>query len=145
MEDINYPYEKLTVRQARGFSYSKPTTTEVKVKDEWNSDELCDIFEKHRRVMVKAEYAGCGKSFACKAMEKRGHKMLFVCPTNKLAQNNNEHGITLHNFFGIGMHADRMVSKFDASAYDVIVFDEIYFANIQDDGPYPQLLLSQPR
>ena len=54
MDDINYPYEKLTVRTARGFSYSKPTTTEIKVKDEWNSDELCDIFEKHRRVMVRA-------------------------------------------------------------------------------------------
>ena len=64
MDDINYPYEKLTVRKARGFSYSKPTATEIKVKDEWNSDELCDIFEKHRRVMVRAEYAGCGKSFA---------------------------------------------------------------------------------
>ena len=69
--------------------------------------------------MVRAEYTGCGKSFACKAMEKRGHKVLFVCPTNKLAQNNNENGITLHNFSGIGMHADRMVSKFDASDYDV--------------------------
>jgi hypothetical protein len=81
--------------------------------------------------MVRAEYAGCGKSFACKAMEKRGHKDLFVCPTTKLAQNNSENGITLHNFFGVGMHADRMVSKFDASTYDVIVFDEIYFANIR--------------
>jgi hypothetical protein len=29
------------------------------------------------------------------------------------------------------MHADRKVSKFDASDYDVIVFDEIYFANIR--------------
>jgi len=131
MDDINYPYEKLTIRQARSFSYSNLKTTEIKIKDEWNTEELCEIFEKHRRVMVRAEYAGCGKSFACKAMEKRGHKVLFVCPTNKLAQNNNEHGITLHNFFGIGMHADRMVSKFDASGYDVIVFDEIYFANIR--------------
>jgi hypothetical protein len=131
IDDINYPYDKLTVKQARSFSFSKPTTTNINVKDEWNIQELCDVVEKHRRVMVKAEYAGCGKSYACKAMEKRGHKVLFVCPTKKRAQNNNENGITLHNFFGIGMHADRMVSKFDASGYDVIAFDEIYFANVR--------------
>ncbi len=27
--------------------------------------------------MVKAEYAGCGKSYACKEMEKRGPQVLF--------------------------------------------------------------------
>ena len=38
--------------------------------------------------MVRAEYAGCGKSYACTEMEKRGHKELFVCPTNRLSQKN---------------------------------------------------------
>ena len=83
--------------------------------------------------MVRAEFAGCGKSYACKAMEQRGHKVLFVCPTNKLAQNNKEHGITMHHFFGVGHQStkNQKKSKFDASGYDVIVFDEIYFANIR--------------
>ena len=67
-DDINYPYEKLTVKKTRCFSYSKLKTAEIKIKDEWNTEELCDIFEKHLRVMVRAEYAGCGKSFACKAV-----------------------------------------------------------------------------
>jgi hypothetical protein len=52
--------------------------------------------------MVRAEYAGCGKSYACKEMEKRGHKVLFVCPTNRLSQNNKENGVTLHRFFSVG-------------------------------------------
>ena len=83
--------------------------------------------------MVRAEFAGCGKSYACKAMEQRGRKVLLVCPTNKLAQHNNENGITLHNFFGVGHQSNKTAkkSKFDASGYDVIVFDEIYFANIR--------------
>ncbi len=46
-----------------------------------------------------AEYLGCGKSFARKAMEKRGHKVLFVCPTNKLAQNRRQNGVALNQFF----------------------------------------------
>ena len=31
--------------------------------------------------MIKAEYGGCGKSYTCKTMESKGHKVLFVCPT----------------------------------------------------------------
>jgi hypothetical protein len=103
------------------------------VENEWDSNELCDLFEAKRRVMVRAEFAGCGKSFACKSMEQRGHKVLFVCPTNKLVQNNRENGVTLNHFFGVGMceaAADR-ISKFDDSKYDVIVFDEIYFASVR--------------
>jgi len=66
-------------------------------------------------------------------MEDRGHKVLFVCPTNKLVQNNRENGITLNMFFGVGMSEEKnqRISKFDDSSYDVIVFDEIYFANIR--------------
>ena len=67
-EDINYPYENLTMKPARDFTFTKPTTTEIKIKDEWDTNELCDLFESKRRVMVRAEYAGCGKSFACKAI-----------------------------------------------------------------------------
>ena len=84
--------------------------------------------------MIRAVFAGSGKSFACKAMENRGHKVLFVCPTNKLVQNNRESGVTLNQFFGVGMSEDGGVtrmSKFDDKPYDVIVFDEIYFASVR--------------
>ena len=80
--------------------------------------------------MVRVEYAGCGKSYACKEMEKLGHKVLFVCPTNKLAQNSKNNGVTLNKFFSVGMEEDGIVAKFDDTIYDVIVFDEIYFVDI---------------
>ncbi len=81
--------------------------------------------------MVKAELAGC-KSFACKAMEARAHKVLLVCLTNKLVQHSFENGVTLNSFFGVGMTDDpaRIIANFDGSGYDVTVFDEIYFANV---------------
>ena len=104
------------------------------VINEWDVNELCDLFEAKRRVMIRAVFAGSGKSFACKAMENRGHKVLFVCPTNKLVQNNRESGVTLNQFFGVGMSEDGGVtrmSKFDDKPYDVIVFDEIYFASVR--------------
>ena len=107
-------------------------TQQLAVNNEWDVNEMRDHFEKHRRVMVRAEFAGCGKTFACKAMEARGHKVLFVCPTNKLAQNNIENGVTLNSFFGVGMTDDpaQRIDKCDDSGYDVLYVDEIYFANV---------------
>ena len=37
-------------------------TNELTVTDEWNTDEMLDHFEQEKRVMVRAEFAGCGKS-----------------------------------------------------------------------------------
>ena len=54
--------------------------------DEYDMVYICKFLEQYKRVMVRAEFAGCGKSYACKEMEKLGHKVLFVCPTNVLTQ-----------------------------------------------------------
>jgi hypothetical protein len=131
--DIIFPFEVLKQYQLEDITIEHIKTHELVIADEWNTDEMCEHFEQHKRVMVRAEYAGCGKSYACKALEARGHKVLFVCPTNKLAQNNKENGVTLNSFFGVGMTDDatQKMAKFDDSEYDVIVFDEIYFANIR--------------
>ncbi len=82
--------------------------------------------------MVWAEFVGCGKSFACKAMEASGHKVLFVCHNSKLAQINSENGVTPNTFFVVGTTDDATqgMAKFDDSGYDVIFLDEIYFANV---------------
>ena len=64
---------------------------------------------------IKAEYGGCGKSYACNSLESRGHKVLFVCPTNKPASNYKDHGCTINNLFGIGLTEDTYMAKFDDS------------------------------
>lgn len=145
-EDIIYPCEKLTVKECQHFTPIIPNNIGIPITNEWDTNELCDAFEKYRRVMVRAEYAGCGKSYACKAMEEKGYKVLFVCPTNKLVQNNRENGITLNMFFGIGMTEDKnqRISKFDDKPYDVIVFDEIYFANIRMMAKIRKYVIDNP-
>jgi hypothetical protein len=131
--DIIFPFENLRQEELEDMEFNHLETKELPVTNEWDASGMCDHFAEHKRVMVRAEFAGCGKSYACKAMEQRGHKVLFVCPTNKLAQNNKENGVTLNTFFAVGMTDDmtERMSKFDDSPYDVIVFDEIYFANVQ--------------
>ena len=58
--------------------------------------------------------------------------MLFVCPTNKLASNYKGKGITLNKFFGVGLTEDTKFKRFDCSAYDTVVFDEIFFASLRN-------------
>ncbi len=105
-EVIIFPFDTLKQTQLEDIETQTLKTQQLTVSDEWNTNEMCDNFEQHRRVMVRAEFAGCGNSYACKAMEQRGHQVLFVCPTNKLAQNNNENGVTLNTFFSVGMMTD---------------------------------------
>ncbi|MFM7978145.1 MAG: hypothetical protein ACKPKO_02420, partial [Candidatus Fonsibacter sp.] len=75
------------------------------IQDEYDTDKLCGYIEKQKRMMIRAEYGGCGKSYTCKSMETRGHKVLFACPTNKLANHYKEHGCTINKLFSV--RADR--------------------------------------
>ena len=65
-------------------------------------------------------------------METRGHKVLFVCPTNKLASNYKEDGCTINKFFSIGLTEDTNMAKFDDSGYDTTVFDKICFCSVRN-------------
>jgi len=132
-DDIKYP-------DADNFLQLKTNTLQplrehpvrpITLQDEYDMDTICRHFEEKKRIMIRAEYAGCGKSYACKQMEQRGHKVLFVCPTNKLASNYGENGCTINRFFSIGMTEESKMAKFDDSSYDTIVFDEIFFASVR--------------
>ena len=57
-------------------------------------------------------------------MEQLGHKVLFVCPTNVLVQNNRDSGCTLNEFFSVGMTGDETnnMNKFGDSSYECNCF-----------------------
>jgi hypothetical protein len=85
-------------------------------------------------VLNLGEYAGAGKSAACKHMQARGHRVLFVCPTNKLCQEITEEekdiaAVTVNHFFGVGIADGTNIRRFDARKYDVVVFDEIFLVD----------------
>ena len=144
--DIKLPFENIVQKSTYNIKIAEPTTTEIPISlaEEYDKDRLCEIFEKKQRVLVQAEFAGSGKSSACKHMVERGHRVLFVCPTNKLCQevvakekedeeddNEDEEGpkikaVTVNQFFGMGIADESSIKRFDARGYDVVVFDEIY-------------------
>jgi hypothetical protein len=61
-------------------------------------------------------------------MEKLGHDVTFICPTNELCRCNLSEAIisvTVHSFFVCGIDDEMRVGKFDDSKFDVVVFDDI--------------------
>ena len=76
-EDIIMPFESLKIKPCLSFTFDKPVVSVIDVVDEWDTDELCGYDAQYKRVMVRAEYGGCGKSFSCQATQERGHNVLF--------------------------------------------------------------------
>ena len=47
-DGIICPYDGLTVRQLKDFRYSKVVSKRLKVKDEWDTSEICDLSLRRR-------------------------------------------------------------------------------------------------
>jgi hypothetical protein len=133
--DIKLPCESMAQKEVHEIKIVEPTTEQIPLtlQEEYDVDKICEIFEEKRRVVVRAEFAGSGKSHACKHMQKRGHNVVFVCPTNKLCQAINEDeetkdikAVTANHFFGVGLTEESRSARFDDAKYDVVVFDEIF-------------------
>ncbi len=121
-EDITHPINKYGVIQNSKIEIKALDHNILAVPDEYDTDYICGLFEKYRRVMVRAEYGGCGKSYACQYMVNLGHNVLIVCPTNRLCQNSKVAvSCTLSQFFAIGVNDEQKIRTFDDSSYDVIV------------------------
>ena len=99
------------------------------VDNEWDALEICKMILPYRTCLIRAKFAGSGKSHICKQFEKLGYKTLFVVPQNMLTQEIESFAITLNKFFSIPVHKGDELPIFDHSKYPVIVFDEIYMAN----------------
>ena len=102
-DDIKLPSEKYQYKLNTEIPMFRPTFERVELLDEWDAEEMCRIFEEKKRVIVRADLPRSGKSYAREQMRKRGHKVLFVCPTKKLVQNN-EDAATINKFFSIGIN-----------------------------------------
>ena len=104
--------------------------TAIKIKDEYDTKNIIEKVISAKHVMIRAKYAGSGKSYICEKMARMGMNVLFVCPTNKLVQKYGKEAVTVNKFFAIAV-GDEKLEKFDYSGYDVIVFDEIYFNGLR--------------
>ena len=79
--------------------------------------------------MLRAKYAGSGKSFIGKHLQKMGYNTLFVVPQNMLKQDIDCDAETLNTFFSIPVFKGDRLPRYDYSPYQVTVFDEIYMSS----------------
>ena len=110
------------------FSIPQVQINNIEIKDEYDTNEINQIFDKHNRVLIKGLYPGVGKTTAIINYKK--NKTLFVTPFNKLAQQTRIKGcdaITMNmllGYYGDGKDYIKTVT-YDISKYDHICFDEI--------------------
>ena len=101
----------------------------IPIEDEWDVESICNKIVEKRRVMIRARFAGSGKSFIGKYMENLGYNTLFVVPQNMLKQEIECEAVTVNTFFSIPVDKGDDLPKFDYSDFQCIVFDEIYMSS----------------
>ena len=99
------------------------------VLDEWDVQAICEKIIRRKRMMLRAKYAGSGKSYIGKHLQKMGYNTLFVVPQNMLKQEIDCEAETLNKFFSIPVFKGDSLPPYDYSGFKVIVFDEIYMAS----------------
>ena len=81
----------------------------VNIINEYDENELVELVEKYRCLMIKAKFAGAGKSTICKNMERlKGYKVLFVVPTNNLGLECEVESVTVKKFFSIAVNDEKL-------------------------------------
>ena len=111
------------------FDIPQVQINKLEMKNEYDINDFTTIFDNHNRVLIKGLYPGVGKSYAV-INYKGNHKILFVTPFNKLAQQTRIKGcdaITMNmllGYYGDGKDYIKTV-QYDVSQYDCICFDEI--------------------
>ena len=54
--------------------------------DEWDTEAVCKQIIPNSPCMIRAKFAGSGKSYIGQYLNKMGYKVLFVVPHNRLSQ-----------------------------------------------------------
>jgi len=67
-EDIKLPSDAYKHQVNHEMKIAIPTFERIEIKDEWDCEEMCKIFEEKKRVMIRANLPGSGKSYACEHM-----------------------------------------------------------------------------
>ena len=111
--------------------FFQPQVNIIKMKNEYDVNEMKEILQKYDRVMVKGLLPGSGKTTAIK---NSGYDVLFVTPYNKLCQElrkENYDSVTLNKLLNIDIcgNYNKYSTSYDTTSCEAICFDEILLYN----------------
>ena len=101
----------------------------IDVVDEFDTKTICNQIIQQNPCMIRAKFAGSGKSYIGQYFKNLGKNVLFVVPHNRLSQEIEGEATTYNMFFRIPVHKGDDLPEYDHSKFDVIFFDEIYMTN----------------
>ena len=127
LNNFGFPHRQYEMQRNEPIEIPEVVNERILLKDEWDSKEAVEKVLDHKHVLIKALFAGSGKSHIPKQIQNKN--ILFVTPTNNLNQECGVEAVTINTFFSIQV-GEEQLKDFDYSSYDVIVFDEIYFNSI---------------
>ena len=90
------------------------------IQDEWDTPSICQQIIRKKRCLIRAKYAGSGKSHIGKYFNKLGYNTLFVVPQNMLKQEVDCEAETLNKFFSIPVFKGDSLPPYDYSGFKVI-------------------------
>ena len=124
----------------------KVSSVKVEVEDEWDTKTICEKIMLRNPVIIRARFAGSGKSYIGEYFQKMAKNVLFVVPTNRLLQEKEVEATTYNKVFSIAVHDDvgEKLPQFDYSSFDIIVFDEIYMSNLYVVDKVGQFIKNNP-
>ena len=127
---INYPTEKYKFKYNKLIQIPLQENEALDVIDEWDTEAVCKQIIPNSPCMIRAKFAGSGKSYIGQYLNKMGYNVLFVVPHNRLSQEIEGEATTLNMFFSIPVNKGDDLPCFDHSDFNVIFFDEIFMSNI---------------
>ena len=127
---INYPTEKYKFKYNKLIQIPLQENEALDVVDEWDTEAVCKQIIPNSPCMIRAKFAGSGKSYIGQYLNKMGYNVLFVVPHNRLSQEIEGEATTLNMFFSIPVNKGDDLPCFDHSDFNVIFFDEIFMSNI---------------
>jgi hypothetical protein len=121
--------KKIIQEKNKTIEFPEISINNINLDDEFDTKAINKIFDKYNKILIKGYFPGVGKTMS--VIKYQNHKILFVTPFNKLAQElqKQEHkAITLNMLLGIFADGKEYAKtySYDINPYDCICFDEIF-------------------
>ena len=116
---INFPHEKYKYKFTQVIEIPTFEKNKLDVADEFDTETICNQIIKSHLWMIRARFAGSGKSYIAKYINKLGYKVLSVEEIDGDA-------LLIYMFFEIP--GDEL-PPFDHSEFDIILFDEVFMSH----------------
>jgi hypothetical protein len=140
-------FNTLTEDHLKDNLYVPKPPTVIELDDEYDQAQFEAIFKQYPRVLVGANYPGCGKTTSFLNYSK-GKNAVIVTPYNNLRQNLQRSTDvpvrTLAKILGEGVEDNQKGQAMDLSEVEMISFDEILLHKVNSLAKIEQLLNQYP-